>query len=273
MVDAGEYSNTINKGLASFREVDATGNTCGSCHAPDGLDIVYHALPDDDFTRRTEKHVANQHVGPVVEMLNAHRSRYGWSPTVKPEDWKPMQPSGSTLEVDGFCETKTATTVVSGNLNSIERQRQMSILIMSHEMRMHMAGTSTGLFSGGIGYPVNAIWNTGVLAEQSGEACTAARAGFGGPWDANDASKAACIRMPGPWNSEHDRSTCTHAGRCDFSKDLISFGLSWRWMGFMQNPALLIKSGDTVTSETTVAKKVGALTSRLTDAGYHTHGV
>ena len=59
----------------------------------------------------------------------------------------------------------TATTVVSGNLNSIERQLQMSTLIISHEMRMHMAGRSTGLFSGGIGYPMNAIWNSGVLAE------------------------------------------------------------------------------------------------------------
>jgi hypothetical protein len=158
-------------------------------------------------------------------------------------------------------------------LNSIERQRQMSMLIISHEMRMHMAGTSTGLFSGGIDYPVNAIWNTGVLAEQSGEACTAARVGFGGPWDSNAASKAACVRMPDPWNSEHDRSTCTHSGRCDFSKDLISFAIPWRWMGFMQNPALLNKSGDTVTSETTVAKKVQALTDRLTAAEYPTHGV
>jgi len=403
VVDAGEYSDAINEGLASFREVDASGNTCGSCHAPDGLDIVYHALPDDDFTRRTEKHVANQHVGPVVEMLNAHRDRYGWSPTVEPADWKPMQPSGSTLagevniekdaalaaalvesslliasstiesvsdaeaardqlltlnlhdlpvgiefplysrdktrgkahvnanewvpslghiaapgkklafigledtyladpttsnflnllqaytstsnplvaanttecgiETHGKCDSMTATTVVSGNLNSIERQRQMSMLIISHEMRMHMAGTSSGLFSGGIDYPVNAIWNTGVLAEQSGEACTAARVGFGGPWDSNAASKAACVRMPDPWNSEHDRSTCTHSGRCDFSKDLKSFGVPWRWMGFMQNPALLNKSGDTVTSETTVAKKVQALTGRLTAAEYPTHGV
>jgi mono/diheme cytochrome c family protein len=403
VVDAGAQSDAINEGLVAFRQVDASGNSCGSCHAPDGLDIVYHALPDDDFTRRTEKHVANQHVGPVVEMLNAHRDRYGWSPTVKPEDWQPMQPSASAIsgetalskdasfasalaeqglliatttisttseaeaardellaldlhglqvgidfplysrdktrgeahvnanewvpslghiaapgkkyafvalednylkdpttsnflnllqaytstsnplvaanttecgiETHGKCDSTTATTVVSGNLNSIERQRQMSMLIISHEMRMHMAGTSTGLFSGSIDYPVNAIWNTGVLAEQSGEACTAARTGFGGPWDSNAASKAACVRMPDPWNSEHDRSTCTHSGRCDFSKDLISFGIPWRWMGFMQNPALLTKGGDSVTSETTTAKKVQALTNRLTAAGYHTHGV
>jgi hypothetical protein len=53
----------------------------------------------------------------------------------------------------------------------------------------------------------------------------------------------------------------------------MSFGIPWRWMGFMQSPALLNKGGDSVTSETTTTKKVQALTSRLTAAGYHTHGV
>jgi alpha-tubulin suppressor-like RCC1 family protein len=401
IVSAGAYSDAINDGIEAFRVRDASGNTCGSCHAPDGLDLAYHDLPEEDWKRRTEKHLSNANVGPVLEMLDAHRARYGWSATDQPESWRPMQPGatlleGSTavekdaafaqnlsdlgllimtsdmastsdaeaaleellalslhsvdigielplysrdktrgkdhitvnewvpnfghvaapgktktllnledtylgdpsttnflsllnaytettnptvagnttdclLETSGLCESndhKPGRTVAAGNLDGIERQRQMSILILSHEMRLHMSGQSTGLFASGVDYPVNAFWNTGVLAQQSGEACITARTGLA-HWDSNTTTKSECIQAPDPWNSEY--TVHTHGGRGNAYMDLPGFGLPWRWMGFMMDPTLTPLDHDSVTPETTTAKKLDAIAKELTNGEYHTH--
>ena len=38
IVDAGDERTIINSGIHAFRYPDNTGNTCGTCHAPDGID-------------------------------------------------------------------------------------------------------------------------------------------------------------------------------------------------------------------------------------------
>lgn len=91
------YSAAIAPGLAAWRTPDAHGNSCASCHAPDGIDLAYPAYTRQDIIRRAATHVDAVSAEAIADMLQAVRDHYGWVPTADPREYRPFQPGGQAL--------------------------------------------------------------------------------------------------------------------------------------------------------------------------------
>jgi hypothetical protein len=400
VVSQGKHTAAINKGLHAFRYPDNTGNTCGSCHAPDGIDLAYlHWHKDQSLKRRTEGHVPDEMVDDILTMLTAHREHYAWEPKIIGATFRPFQPQSDVLggqtpverdaafaealkalnlllvtetidtvekakaardqllalnlmelkigfplpqySNDAFrgdkeksivewipamahrpapgkkgelrdlenaylanpndgtfvnllyahyntsdpvlianptfcgdmninrCSTHPGKLDVGGNLDAIERQRMISLLILTHEMRRKMMGEGPRTTAQmAATYPVNPFWNWGALAEASGMACAAVRANLP-KWKNNADVKRECARIPEPWHGEY--TDCTDTGRCFVTPDLLAMGLPLRWLGFMVQPALTHKVEDVNDPEPSSLTKVAVLGERLESAQLPSH--
>ena len=99
IVEAGDESAVINSGIHAFRHPDNTGNTCGTCHAPDGIDLAYLSWKKSgSLKRRTEGHVPDEMVDDILGMLKAHRTVYDWDAEEAGETFRPFQPAHEPLE-------------------------------------------------------------------------------------------------------------------------------------------------------------------------------
>ncbi len=87
----------IANGMVAWRTLDADGNTCASCHTPDGIDLAYPAYSRVDILRRANEHVDTISAEAIADMIEVLRDDYGWVPTVDPREYRPFQPGGSIL--------------------------------------------------------------------------------------------------------------------------------------------------------------------------------
>ncbi len=91
------YSETVAAGLVAWRTPDAEGNSCASCHSPDGIDLAYPAYTRNDILRRAFAHVDDVTANAIADMIEAVRDHYGWVPTQNPREYRPFQPGGQIL--------------------------------------------------------------------------------------------------------------------------------------------------------------------------------
>jgi len=91
------YSDAVAEGLAAWRTPDANGNSCASCHAPDGIDLAFPAYTRDDILRRATQHVDEAAAVAIADMIEGVREHYGWVPTIDPREYRPFQPGGQPL--------------------------------------------------------------------------------------------------------------------------------------------------------------------------------
>ena len=90
----GSTSEVIAAGLVAWRTADVEGNSCASCHTPDGIDLAYPAYTRQDILRRATEHVDVPSAEAIADMIEATRDAYGWVPTVDPRQFRPFQPGG-----------------------------------------------------------------------------------------------------------------------------------------------------------------------------------
>jgi hypothetical protein len=91
------YDAGLAAGLAAWRTPDVNGNSCASCHAPDGIDLAYPAYSREDILRRANNHVDPTTALAIADMIEAVRDHYGWVPTIDPREYRPFQPGGQPL--------------------------------------------------------------------------------------------------------------------------------------------------------------------------------
>jgi hypothetical protein len=134
VVDAGEHTAIVNQGIHAFRYPDNTGNTCGSCHAPDGIDLAYLQWKEGaSLKRRTEGHVPDEMVDDILGMLKAHKQVYEWDPDIDGADFRPFQPATDPLEGETPAERDKAfmnglkeleLLIVIDTIDSVEKAQE-----------------------------------------------------------------------------------------------------------------------------------------------------
>lgn len=133
VVDAGDATAAINTGLHAFRYPDNTGNTCATCHAPDGIDLSYLKWAPGNLKRRTSGHVPDDNVAKVLGLLEGNRVRYDWDPDIDGADYRPFQPEGEPLEGDTDTERDAAfatglvernLAIAGGPIETVEQARE-----------------------------------------------------------------------------------------------------------------------------------------------------
>ncbi|MEM9459393.1 MAG: hypothetical protein AAGF11_34765 [Myxococcota bacterium] len=94
------YQAAMTAGLAAWRMPGFDGNSCASCHAPDGIDLAYPAYYRADILRRASQHVDPASAEAIADMIETVRARHDWTPTVDPREYRPFQPGGQPLPGD-----------------------------------------------------------------------------------------------------------------------------------------------------------------------------
>lgn len=127
--EQGSNSPTFLAGLTAWRTPDANGNSCASCHSPDGIDLAYPAYSREDILRRANEHVSPALSEDIANMIEDVRNHYNWTPTIQPREYRPFQPGGDILPGDSNLARDDAFSqqlvdmgllIATGDINSIE---------------------------------------------------------------------------------------------------------------------------------------------------------
>lgn len=92
----GELESVYQGGLAAWRQPDAQGAACASCHSPDAVDLAVIGYPDASILRRALKHLPAPKALDLRDFVHAQRRRLGITAPCSP-DWRPFQPGGTPL--------------------------------------------------------------------------------------------------------------------------------------------------------------------------------